>query len=125
MFLWYVLPAIMFWRNLRKPRPRNAYQLYGATVLTGFVLAVSAAWAADVDLKNQMDSFDLNGDGSIDGYERTPEAQRVMDDWASDTGRTMVIFLGLPVSAIWYGLCFPVLYFGKWLVQKAFRNSTH
>jgi hypothetical protein len=116
MFLWFVLPVLAFAANLGTGTRLHPFVLYLLTVMVGFLLLVAGAWAADLHLKAEMDSFDL--DGGIGGSELTPEAQRAIDDWANDTGRTMVIFTGIPMSAIWFGICFSFLYLGKWVITK-------
>lgn len=122
MFLWFVAPVPAFAANLMRQKRLHVFLLYVITILAGFVLAVAAAWMADLHLNAELDRLDLDGDGGISGAELTPEAQQVMDDWASDTGRVMVIFTGLPLSAIWYGMCFAVLYFGKWVLTIIFSK---
>jgi hypothetical protein len=118
MFLWFGLPLLAFAANLGTGGRLHPFVLYALTVIVGFVLLVAGAWAADLHLKAEMDSFDLDGDGGFDGAELTPEAQAAMDAWGSDTGRTMVIFTGIPMSAIWFGICFSFLHLGKWAVTK-------
>jgi hypothetical protein len=116
--LWFVLPVLAFAANLGTGARLHPFVLYLLAVIVGFLLLVAGAWAADLHLKAEMDSFDLDGDGGIGGSELTPEAQRAIDDWASDTGRAMVIFTGIPMSAIWFAICFSVLYVGKWIIAR-------
>ena len=116
LFFWFVAPVPTFAVNLMRQKRLHAMLLYAITVLAGFVLAVAAAWMADLHLNAELDRLDLDGDGGISGAELTPEAQQVLDDFGNDTGRVMVIFTGIPLSAIWYAICFVVLYSGKWIV---------
>lgn len=109
MFLWFVAPLPAFAFNRMRRKPMHILLVYALTLITGFVLAVSAAWMADQHLAADLRRLDLNSDGGIDGIELTAEAQEVMDNWANDTGRTMVFVTGIPLSAIWYAVCFSVL----------------
>lgn len=90
--------------------------LLALTTVAGFVLLGAGAWASEAYLKAELDRFDLDGDGSIGGSELTPDAQKALDEWASDTGRAMVVFTGIPLSALWAGAWLAALSTGKWVV---------
>jgi hypothetical protein len=125
LFLWFVSPLLAFAVNLGSPRRLHPILLYVLTVIVGFLVLLAAASIADMHLKAEMDRFDLDGDGGLGGSELTPEAQTAIDDWASDTGRRMVIFTGIPISAIWFGICLFPLYVGRWIVTRSlFSGST-
>jgi len=113
---WLALPPLVLALNATRRVRLHPLLLFAITVTIGFALLVTSAWAWDVSLKAEMDRFDLDGDGGIGGAELTPDAQRAMDAWASDTGRTMVIFTGFPVTAIWAGFWFLCLCVGEWTV---------
>ncbi len=118
MLLWVVLPVVAFTANRLRRKPWHPAGLYVVTGITGYLLLLAVAYVADVELRAKMDSFDVDGDGGIGGAELTPEAQQAMDAWASDTGRTMVMFTGVPLSAIWYGIVFCALYAGECIIGK-------
>lgn len=65
-----------------------------------------------------------NPETCTQGAERTAEAQRAIDDWASDTGRTMVIFTGIPMTGVWYGFWFCVLDTGEWITRRVVRKRS-
>jgi hypothetical protein len=116
--LWLFLPPTMWLLRLVANRRIQMLVLYLCTVVIGYFLFVGCAWAADTMLEQKMNSFDLDGDGAIGGDELTPEAQQAMDDWASDTGRTLAIFTGLPLTAIWAALCLIPLGVAEWIVRR-------
>ena len=116
--LWLFLPLTMWLLRLVANRRIHILVLYLLAVVIGYLLLVGTAWAADIMLERKMNSFDLDGDGSISGHELTPEAQQAIDDWASDTGRTLAIFTALPLTAIWAALCLIPLGFGEWIYRR-------
>ena len=89
LLLWAGLPVMMWLFRLVVPKRIHVIILYIFTVAIGYFVFVGCAWASDVLLEQRMNSFDLDGDGGIGGDELTPEAQQAIDEWASDTGRTM------------------------------------
>jgi hypothetical protein len=66
-----------------------------------FVIAWVAAFILEIGIESEMNSHDLDGDGSITGSELTPDAKEAMERWSSDTGRNFGIFLAIPFFAIW------------------------
>lgn len=118
MMLWLGLPLLAFAANVASHKPLHPFLLFALTVFVGFMLLAASAWASDIHFKAEMDRFDLDGDGGIGGAELTPEAQQAIDAWASDTGRTMVIVTGIPLSVMWVGICFALLHTGTWIIGK-------
>ena len=118
MLLWAVLPLLAWFFRLFVPRRIHGILLYISTVAVGYFLFVGCAWTSDILLEQRMNSFDLDGDGGIGGDELTPEAQEAMDDWASDTGRTLAVFTGFPITAIWAAICLTPLCIGEWIVRR-------
>ncbi len=88
--------------------------------MTGYMVLLAAVWVLDVQLKEAMDSYDLDGDGGIGGAELTPEAERAIQEWASDTGRTLAPIVGIPLTVIWYGLMFAWVVAAEWTFRKIF-----
>lgn len=119
MLLWLALPLLACAANAMKSRSFHPFLLFLLNVVAGFLLLGAGAWVSDAHLHSEMNRFDLDGDGGIGGSELTPDAQKAIADWSNDTGRTMVIFIGMPLSATWTGICFVVLCVGKWIVVKA------
>lgn len=123
--LWLGLPLMMWLMRLLGKRQIHGMFLFAISVLLGYFLFVGCAWAADVVLEQRMNRFDIDGDGGIGGDELTPEAQAAMEDWASDTGRSLAIFTGLPVTMFWAAGCLIPLCAVEWLVRRVMsqRNS--
>jgi hypothetical protein len=121
--LWFALPLLAFVANAKRHRRLHPVLLFGLTVSAGCLLLFAGAEVTDMRLTAEMKRFDLDGDGGFGGAELTPDAQKAIDAWASDAGRTMVIFTGIPVSAIWAGVCFAILATGQWIV--AHMRPTH
>lgn len=116
--LWFALPFVAFVVNAKRHQRLHPFLLFGLTVSAGFLLLFAGAEVKDMRLTAEMKRFDLDGDGGFGDTELTPDAQKAIDAWASDAGRTMAIFTGIPVSAIWAGICFAILATGQWIVAQ-------
>jgi hypothetical protein len=97
--------------------------LYVATGLVGYFVLLASVWALDAQLDAKMKSFDLDGDGGFSAAELTPEAEQVMDEWASDTGRTFAPIVGIPITAILYAIAFAVVFGSEWIVRALFMRK--
>ena len=118
IILWLALPLTVWLARLMSGKRIHGVFLFGICVFLGYFAFVGTAWTADAMIQQRLDSFDLNGDGDISGDENTPEAQEAMDDWASDTGRTLAIFTGLPITGIWAAFSLTPLCLVEWIVRQ-------
>jgi hypothetical protein len=125
LLVWFILPVLMWFANLliRIPtNPKYRIVLIGLfcvlTAIAGYIVLLTSVWVLDTHLEAEMNKFDLDGDGGIGGAELTPEAERAIEEWASDTGRTFAPIVGIPLTAIWYGMLFAVLFGGEWVFRK-------
>ncbi len=123
MIVWFTLPIMSWFANLCFDKRIHPVLLYPLAAIVGYLILVSSVWMADAQLTAEMNQYDLDGDGGIGGDELTPEAERAIDEWASDTGRTMAPFLGVPLTAIWYGILFAFLFGGEWIIRKVFMSE--
>lgn len=98
MFAWFILPPFAFTANFALPKPLHGLRLFGVCVLTGYVLLVATAKCGD---------WYLTG-----------------EDLANDTGRANAILTGLPLSAVWVGVWFALLYAGKSILLAMMSAST-
>lgn len=124
LILWVTLPVITWALNLCLEKRMHPLQLYFFTMIAGYFLLLSTVWAVDAQLTAEMNSFDLDGDGGIGGAELTPEAERAMEEWASDTGRSFAPITGIPLTAIWYTILFAFLFCGQWCFHKIFLSNS-
>jgi hypothetical protein len=122
ILLWAAFPCTAWLMRFFIKKRIHGIVLYLITLVIGYFLFVGCAWISDVVAEQRMNSFDLDGDGGIGGHELTPEARKAMDDWASDTGRTLAIFTGLPLTAIWSATCLIPLCFGEWIIRRLIRS---
>jgi len=87
------------------------------TLLIGSVLYVGHIWAVEWELKRE---WDPDGNGQLDNP--TPETEKAMKTWASDTGRNVAGYFSVPVTFIWVGLNFALFgalaAIGERLMQK-------
>ena len=122
---WLVLPLVV-WIALLCARVRmHPAILAGICVfamLVGYASMLTAVWIVDTRLEAEMNSYDLDGDGGIGGEELTPAAERAIDEWASDTGRTFAPIVGVPLTAIWYTILFVMMFGGQWMFRKALSS---
>ncbi len=93
------------------------------TMVFGYVLIVVTVVVADATDRATMQTFDLNRNGRIEGFERTSEAERAMRNQVNDTGRALAPILGIPLTAIWYTVLFGLLFGGDWTFRKLFVRT--
>lgn len=111
------LPTGSWIGNLFLPRRLHPVLLYVIVGIVGYVLLVTSVFALDSHLESELYKFDLDGDGGFDDSEMTPAAQRAMDDFTHDTGRTFAPIFGAPITAIWVFFNFAILYCGEWIFR--------
>ena len=132
ILIWFALPIPIWVAHLCIRRwlpPMLLYILTGLLILftaaAGYATLFASVWTIDAQLEAEMNRFDLDGDGGIGGDELTPEAQRAAEAWASDTGRTMAMVFGLPITVVWYAIMFALLFGGEWAFRKlVLKNPT-
>src|SRR5512145_1840158 len=78
--------------------------LFIAATAVCYFLIIARVHAIDAEISADLARLELNG--SFSDGEMTPEAQRAMDRFAHDTGRTMAPITGGPFAAIWVGITF-------------------
>ena len=103
----FVLALVFRNRHAKKPLTNNRIAL-----LAGLCLYVSLMITVLVTaymLKSELNSFDLDGDGSFSGIEVTPAQREVMFKVISDTGRNLAPVTGLVYSTIFYVLVLVLL----------------
>ena len=120
MLLYLVLPCAFWFANVLIWKRRvHWFLLLVIATMAGYLVFVGAAWVADVELRANLARFDRDGNGDIDNDEMSPEAERAVEDYYSDTGRVMAPFLGGPLTLIWCSMQFSVLGIGTWLLRLA------
>lgn len=72
-------------------------------------------------LKNELNSFDLNGDGFFTKEEIKSEQQIAMRRVIADTGRNLAPIIGILYSLIYY----VVIFFSLWITKKIFRKLNY
>ena len=81
-------------------------------------LYVGASELLDIRLRSELDSFDLNGDGSFSGNEITPDSEAAMKRMGSDTGRTFAPLVGVFISLIYNLFFFGAFIFVRFIYNK-------
>ena len=81
-------------------------KLAGISFVVLYVFIVGSVQLFDYQLKKELDSFDLDGDGSFSSVEFTPEAEEAMDRYTQDTGRTFAPITGFIFSSVYVGFVF-------------------
>lgn len=94
-------------------------KLAGISFAVLYIFIVASAELADYQLKQELDSFDLDGDGSFSSNEFTPEAEEAMNRYIQDTGRTFASITGFIFSSIYVGLVFIFIrLFNKYVLKN-------
>ncbi len=66
-------------------------------------LLIVSVSLTEIYLENRLDQYDLDGNGTFNGEEITPELQNALKDVSSDTGRTFTFITGLILCPIHCG----------------------
>lgn len=61
---------------------------------TGYLLILAPAIYRDILIQLELNSFDLNGDGSFDASEKSLQQQEAMLRLTRETGRNFAVFTG-------------------------------
>lgn len=77
--------------------------------------------ATNYILKNDLNSFDLNGDGIFTTEEVTSEQQIAMHRVISDTGRNLAPIIGIIYSLLYY----VIIAFFLWVIKKQFKKLNY
>jgi hypothetical protein len=101
-------PISVFLFNYRKQNFRLFFPVALAS-LAVYILILVNVQLVDHKLRLELDSFDLNKDGSFSKEEQTVEQQIAMDNYVSDTGRKLALFTGAIFSVIYCGIFCSVL----------------
>ncbi len=91
-----------------------------------YILLLSAVALTDLHLENELDKYDLNGDGSFSGDELTLEMEAAIDDFTSDTGRTFAPITGLftcPLYSGFWHMLFGILYFVSSCILRRLKRG--
>ena len=72
-------------------------------------------------LKNELNSFDLNGDGFFTNEEITTEQQIAMRRVIADTGRNLAPIIGILYSLIYY----VIIFFSLWIIKEIFQKLNY
>lgn len=83
-----------------------------------YLSIIITALATNYILKNELNSFDLNGDGFFTNEEITSDQQIAMRRVISDTGRNLAPIIGIVYSLIYY----VVLFFFFWITKTIFQK---
>lgn len=81
----------------------------GLACLISYGLLLASLPFAEAGLDAEMMSFDLDGDGSFDQSEISPDAEAAMERWQSDVGRNFAPCTGLVLVPIWTAAVFWIL----------------
>jgi len=92
-----------------------------------YVLLISSVQLTEIHLENELNQFDLDGNGLFSGEEITPEMSEAMKAVTHDTGRTFAPITGLvtcPVySGFWHvAVGLPFIFISRRNGRKNFRE---
>lgn len=109
--LWIILP-IPVWILTRslKPEPLQGFLIYVGAMILGTVLYVGGVVLVGLEYEHAFMQFDLNGDGTVDEDEWTPEADAARQLVVNDTGRCLTLIVAPPVTFAWMNFWLLILY---------------
>jgi len=124
IYAWLICPAVYWgvagrWSTSRK--------LGCFTYIFGYTLLLAIVGVVDSELWHEKMSYDLNGDGSVIGIEKTPQAIAAAKEWSSDVGRSFAAVTGIFYVLIWYSLVIRILMavesIAKWILRTRIRQG--
>jgi len=74
-----------------------------ACTLICYLLLILSVFLTSQHYEFELNKYDLDGDGSFSTEEFTADAEVAMDNWTSDTGRTLAPFIGLITCPLYAG----------------------
>ncbi|BDZ74999.1 hypothetical protein GCM10025856_27180 [Methylophaga marina] len=93
-------------------------KLAGISFVILYVFIVGLAELTNYQLKQELDSYDIDRDGSFSDAEFTSDAEEAMNRYIQDTGRTFVPITGFIFSFIYVGLFFGIIkLFNKYVLK--------
>lgn len=73
------------------------------TSVVCYVILLPSVWLRGIQLRNELAEYDLDGDGNMADEVMTPEMEQAMDNFFSDTGRTLAPITGLFLCPMYSG----------------------
>jgi hypothetical protein len=83
-----------------------------------YAYIVGSAWLTDYQIEQRLHLFDLDGDGSLNSNEMTPEAKAALDRFSQDTGRKLAPITGFIFSSLYVS----VFHLVVWSATKYLQN---
>jgi len=100
---WFAFP-LLTWAAMLGLRRRMSLGVVWVVCLTsvivGVVFLANYVWALEAELLAEVDKYEPG----------TPEAQRAVEEWASDTDRSFQLVLSPMLTAVWYGAVYLLLF---------------
>lgn len=107
----------------RKRRVATWIRWCAGTAVGCYILLIAAVQTTEIDLKNRLNRFDLDGDGVFSGEELTPQMHAAMKAVTNDTGRTLAPITGVITCPIYSGFWHGSVGVGYFLVLSVRRRK--
>lgn len=111
LVVWFTLPVLVWCASLcvrRRVHPVLVCILCPVTMIAGNFALVHHVQALDAYLLAEVDKYDPD----------TPEGRRASEEWASDTGRSFVLALSVPLTVVCYTVLFALLFGSQWVIGQ-------
>ena len=123
LLLAYAATPLCFWVfNTAVLRRRIHWLLlFILACVVGYIVLMIAVQTLEIELERELYRHDLDGDGAFSENEMTAEAERAMDAWASDTGRSFAPIFGIPITIIWTTINLLAISILDWIARFVWR----
>ena len=96
----------------------NTYEMALIIFVGVFFIIAVVPYIKDYFMMQQLETFDLNGDGLFSEQEKTPEAKQLIQSLSNNTGLAFAPIVGLIVAILYSGLFYWSLTIYNWLRQR-------
>lgn len=113
------IPAIILAASRVKFLPvKGNFKLALISLFILYAFIVGSVRLSGYQIEQELNTFDLDGDGSFSSNEMTPEAKEAMDRFAHDTGRALAPITGFIFSFLFVATFYSVVHVVGKYVQK-------
>lgn len=113
-----LFPWAIFIANLRLFHGKRRLIAVLASLVLTYATIILQVHLIDTRLENELNAFDLNGDGIFSDAEITPAQQAAMAALTNDAGRAMAPITGAIFSVLYVAACLIIWSSASWVWSK-------
>ncbi len=113
----FSIPWLVFLTNRVGFKSRHIVIPFLISLVAVYVFILLSVRVLDVELRQQLTAFDLDGDGGFSDFEITPAQQQAEKNVTNDTARAVAPVTGIVFSVIYVSIVFGVWSLILWLAS--------